>query len=190
MRRQKALGVVLAALVSVSGTTASAAPAVGDRDDSPGGLDIAEVQGKRYRNPGGSRWLSHKVTTYEAFEASDLGYREGRRYGRISLSLDVDRDAIADHFIIVSYAGGRLRAELLDDESKTRRVRLTRPNDHSVKVSFRRRLIDWRRGYYWSASSSYAGRTGGCTFDSGGCYDYAPDPGAWVWLGRGQHPRD
>jgi hypothetical protein len=185
--------IFLAAMVSMILMVAAhafAAPAVGDPDDTRSGLDIAKVRGTFYNKPSGSQWAAHRLTTYEPFSNRDLRYVEGSRYGSVSFSLDVDHNAIADHYVIVDFRRGALRAELLDDDSERISIRATRPNRRTVQVKFPRSLLGSTRGYYWSGSTTFAGDVAACRFDSGGCYDFGPDSGSWVWLGRGQNPRD
>ena len=150
---------------------------VKDPDDTSGRLDV-KVLSHRHARQGGV--LIHRLGTHHNWRDSRL--RGPRNYIYIWFSTDKE-DRYAEKRIVIDFRDGELRAwiesyqEFSDGAGvgPARRIRVRRPNRHSVSVLFSKKALVGERGgkYGWSASTAFkSARSAGC--DARACFDSAP----------------
>ena len=126
-------------------------------------------------------WLAHRLVMCRAWANGDLSNKSNIKF-RISL----DDDAGAERRIkIDAGSDGKLYAELWNRDM-TRRIRdlpVSRPNDRSVEVRFKARMLRRHVPYYdWNAMTVSHGceappEDGPFGGSANRCWDYLPAPG-------------
>ncbi len=146
-----------------------AIPAIADRqvtidpDDSKGPLDLVYGQ-LSHRNIDGRHYFKVRAGTYESWDARLLNEGSEKRW--ISLEFNLDEDSIRERRVFVTYQEGNgLVARMYgpgfgDPEMPHSRflgfVAVRRPDNHSVSVTFRRKLLGANLEHFsWLAGSSY-----------------------------------
>ena len=135
-------------------------------------LDIAEVA---HRHDG--RSLVHRITTHQGWAEDDLD-----NGSRILFKCSFDGDHQAEREIRVDVENGELSAVMYSGAGRRlREVKLTRPNQRSVRVRFPRRLLEpGIDRYVWRAKTIAHGCDDPNTeinpvAASMRCFDYAPN---------------
>lgn len=153
---------------------------VTDPDDVNGEIDIQAVS----HGHGSNRTLVHRVEMFEEWLSSDLEPEESW----IALLFDIDRDNFNDNrYLRIDYSEEEgLYADMYyqgisGPGEPIGEVRVSRPDERSVKVRFPKRFIKKRlKVYRWRAITSFED-DGECSSepdsgDQGGCLDYVPPP--------------
>lgn len=183
-------GVVSALTLTVLPLTATAVTTtttVTDTDDVAGPLDIAKVRHRVEERPSGRVRISYRITTYDAFATSRLDPAQRN----FIIELNQDGESGSERNIRISSRHEVLVAELISNA--TRRVittlRVSRPDDHSVRVTGTRRLIGVRS--YFLYSNFHANRSRECGWSDGypiTCQDAVPERG-WIRMDRPAWPK-
>lgn len=142
-----------------------------DGNDAPGPLDIRSVAHSHQVNERGVAQLVHTVRLYERWPVHRLTHR-----GYINLFFDLPGNEgwHEERAVYISYEGGRLRAEMIDQSVDPPQpmgsVPLRRPNPRTVKVLLRELHLGpgvssyrWNAVSYVEARHNLCGRAGGCS---------------------------
>lgn len=133
-----------------------------DQDDTAGPLDT--VAAKLKHEEKGVDGLTLRLITYEKWESDILG--GGRQF--ISFEFNLDADSVIERCLVVTKqevepGAFALRGDVyksckyFDDERVGSTSLVTRPDQHSVKVRVRKRLLVPRASgaYKWRAATSF-----------------------------------
>ena len=154
-----------------------AAPAGGDTVKKTDGEDernsLLDIKSVKHSHDGDK--LMHKLTTYGAWDSTDLKIRAIH----FIIKLSGDPDHNAERLILIYYKNGDMRAKLYntfgDPPAFMDHINVSRPNNKSVKVKFKKSKLeagDISR-YKWSATTVDESSSG-C---NRGCYDHEPNNG-------------
>lgn len=184
MRGKTLLVLAAVAAAALMHVAAADTAGTGDRDDTPGRLDL-----KRVRHSHEGRRLVHSAHTYARWRSSSLAGDETY----IGFYLDAGSHGTrGDRFVWVRYEEGRgLYAEVFRPLShpngeRIGPVRVSRPNRRSVKISLKPSQISKgiANGYRWRSTTSFekTSARGACgddgeasSFPTGACMDDAPE---------------
>lgn len=145
-----------------------------DPDDAGHQLDVAETSHGHLKVRGG-RFLTHRISTFEAWENSVL---EG---SSLRIFFNLDRDPETERTLLVTLnEDGSLNAEMHGNGKLRGYARAWRPDDRTVKVAFPPSLL--RRGlevYRWRVETVGPGfPEQKCSPDPDQpCLDLVPDRG-------------
>lgn len=154
-----------ATLVAVFLMTASASAhsrTTLDKDDVAGPLDI--VATKQSHEETGVRGLTLRLITYETWDSDTLG----GSHQFVSFEFNLDSDSAIERCLVITNqevepGAFALRGDVyknckyFDDERIGSTSLVTRPDQHSVKVNIRKRLLvpKGSGAYRWRAASSF-----------------------------------
>ncbi len=156
---------------------------VTDPDDVDGRFDIASVRHVVSEADRHHVWVSYTVTTYPRW----VDPRLDRRFRNFVLELNVDGHPGSEVNVRVSKADGEIVAELISNATRTviRRVRVSRPDDHTFTISGPRRVLG-ARSYFWTGNFHSAAPHTLCGRQDGypvTCQDSVPNAG-WIRMNR------
>ena len=156
------IGVLVTLLSSVAQPATGHLDVVFDDDDTSGPLDLVYTT-LRDRKTETGRILTLRGTTYERWRSSVLDQGSGKRW--ISFEFNLERDETRERRIFVTHDEGELIARMFGpgfgDPYFTNsrfigRADVLRPDGHSVKITFRRRMLGKGvRSFRWLATASY-----------------------------------
>lgn len=134
-----------------------------DADDVEGPLDVVEVRQNHQKVP--PRTIRLRLTTYETWESQVLERSSSNERRFVSFEFDTDGDTSGDaqRRVVIRYVDGQLEAGMYADGTSgdplgppMASVGVRRPDEHSVKVWFPRRLLGKGiRTYSWRTTTSF-----------------------------------
>ena len=162
---------------------------VTDPDDTDGRFDIASIGHVVSEADHHHVWLSYTLSTFPSW----IDLRLDRRYRTFVLELNRDGHPGSEVNVRVSKADGRIVAELISNATRRviQRVRVSRPDDHSLTISGPRTVLG-ARSYFWTsnfhttAPHTLCGQRDGYPVT---CQDSVPRVG-WIRLSRPAWPNE
>ncbi len=148
-----------------------------DGNDTRGPLDIARIEHGHRVNAKGARQLTHTVRTYGEWRSRLL---RRRAFIHLFFQLKGHPGNPEERAVWITYEDGRLQAEMyntLGDPPKfLAKVSVWRPDERTVKIAFRKRLLRRRSfDHYGWTTLSYIEQSHRFCDRRGGCGDFAPN---------------